>query len=71
MLNEKEQPKGCLNITCWDHRGCARCGFNVDEDARRKQIPLTLCSDGLRRKLIPPKTSVITSVQEGGEPDES
>ena len=70
MLNEKERPKGCLNITCWDHRGCARCGFNVDEDARRKQIPLTLCEDGLRRKLISPKLPVIAPVQEGGKPDE-
>jgi hypothetical protein len=71
LLNEKERPKGCLNITCWDHRGCARCGFNVEEDARRKQIPLTLCEDGLRRKLIPPKPPVIAPVQVGGEPDES
>lgn len=72
MLNEKERPKGCLNITCWDHRGCARCGFNVDEDSRRKQIPLTLCSDGLRRKLIPPKPAGTTEpAKEGGTPDES
>lgn len=58
MLNENERPNGCLNVICWDHRGCDRCGFNVDEDARRKQIPLTLCSDGLHRKLIPPKEGV-------------
>lgn len=71
MLNEKERPKGCLNITCWDHRGCDRCGFNVEEDARRKQIPLTLCEDGLRRKLIPPKPPVTAPVTEGGKPNES
>ena len=71
MLNEKERPKGCLNVTCWDHRGCSRCGFFEEEAERRKQIPLTLCEDGLRRKLIPPKTPFIAPVQEGGEPDES
>ena len=31
---------------------CETCGFNVLEDARRKKIPLTLCEDGLRRKII-------------------
>ena len=32
---------------------CDRCGFNRGEDERRKQLPLTLCDDGLRRKVIP------------------
>ena len=39
----------CYVDECW------RCGFNILEDKRRKQIPLTLCSDGLRRKLIEKK----------------
>lgn len=35
-----------------EHRDCARCGFNADEAERRKNIPLTECDDGLRRKVI-------------------
>jgi len=35
---------------------CVRCGFSKTEDELRKKLPLTLCEDGLRRKLIPPKT---------------
>lgn len=31
---------------------CETCGFNILEDQRRKKIPLTLCEDGLRRKII-------------------
>lgn len=34
---------------------CWRCGFNVLEAARRRQIPLTPCKDGLSRKIIPKK----------------
>ena len=34
---------------------CERCGFSKKEDALRKTIPLTLCADGLKRKLIPPR----------------
>lgn len=44
----------CTNPKC-EYEGsacCAKCGFNADEDERRKNIPLTLCEDGLRRKLI-------------------
>lgn len=59
--------KDCLRGGClrWQYaqkeaptpyvEACWRCGFNVAEDLRRKQIPLTLCDDGLRRKLIPPR----------------
>lgn len=42
---------------------CERCGWNVQEDARRKAIPLTLCSDGLRRKIIPPRQSTVEDAE--------
>lgn len=35
-----------------DTRNCAHCGFNPEEAKRRKEIPLTLCEDGLRRKIL-------------------
>ena len=34
---------------------CARCGWNDEEAERRKAMPLTLCEDGLRRKILPPR----------------
>lgn len=34
---------------------CERCGWNKEEDARRKKIEPTLCKDGLRRIIIPAK----------------
>lgn len=33
-------------------RICGTCGFNSREAERRKNIPLTECGDGLRRKII-------------------
>lgn len=45
---------------------CWRCGFNVLENERRQKIPLTLCEDGLRRKIIPAKPSS-GEVKEVGE----
>lgn len=55
-MSEISKPvQGCLKGSCTISRDCARCGFNEKEDARRKQIPLTLCEDGLRRKIIPRK----------------
>jgi hypothetical protein len=57
----------CIHIGCaeWHYRQdrdlaeanamCERCGFSKKEDAMRKAIPLTLCDDGLKRKLIPPR----------------
>ena len=50
---------------------CERCGFNVQEDARRKEIPLTLCADGLRRKIIPPKPIYGESVEDAEEEEDS
>lgn len=35
------------------YKYCERCGFRKEEDEMRKAIPLTMCEDGLRRKLIP------------------
>lgn len=71
MLNENKRPKGCMNVTCFDHRGCSRCGFFEEEAARRKMIPLTLCKDGLMRKLIPRKSNAQEIAPEGGTKDES
>lgn len=34
------------------HWGCEYCGFNAEEAERRKKLPLVLCPDGLRRKII-------------------
>lgn len=50
-----EKVKGCLRGSCDDIRECSRCGWNEKEATRRKKIPLTLCEDGLRRKIIPRK----------------
>lgn len=35
-----------------ESKDCENCGFNPQEAERRKNIPLTLCKDGLRRKII-------------------
>lgn len=35
-----------------EKRNCENCGFNPVEAKRRKNIPLTLCADGLRRKVV-------------------
>lgn len=55
MLNDEMRPEGCTNCICTLKRGCDRCGFNKPEADRRREIPLTLCKDGLMRKLIPVK----------------
>lgn len=34
---------------------CEHCGWNQEEYARRKALPLTRCEDGLRRKILPPR----------------
>lgn len=46
-------------MKCTNERGkfckkqdCERCGFNPEEAERRKDIPLTECDDGLRRKIL-------------------
>jgi hypothetical protein len=53
-------------VNC-DHVSCDRCAWNHEEAERRAQIPLTLCSDGLRRKFIPRRRpKVETTNQEGG-----
>lgn len=56
--------ENCLRGGCARWRGavsagltftaCERCGFDKQEASRRMKIPLTLCPDGLQRKLIPP-----------------
>lgn len=58
----KAKNKNCTKYGCeaWEYAlmknqpffECETCGFNPKEEERRKAIPLTLCEDGLRRKLI-------------------
>lgn len=49
---------------------CERCGFDKDEDARRKQLPLVYGKDGLQRKIIPAKPAISIDKEIGGESDE-
>lgn len=47
--------RGCLCLSCCcrgPSEECERCGFSAEEAARRQAVPLTLCGDGLRRKII-------------------
>lgn len=37
---------------------CERCGFNKEEDARRKALPLVMGSNGLRHIVIPAKPPI-------------
>ena len=39
-------------VNC-NHTACKYCPWNPDVAAKRARLPLTLCPDGLRRKLIP------------------
>lgn len=55
MPKEKKQPIRCLCGTCYSMTNCERCGWNADEAARRKLLPLIEREDGLRRKIIPSK----------------
>lgn len=46
----------CTNPRCDatpSHKNCGHCGFNRAEAMLRKKIPLTLCEDGLYRKILP------------------
>ncbi len=58
---KKEQEKTPLYPNCLrsengcgraNREKCATCGWDKDEDERRKAIPLTLGTKGLRRKVI-------------------
>lgn len=65
-MSEERNPL-CTKTSCLDwhykHKDnplfantlCERCGFSKKENAFRKSIPLTICDDGLRRKIIPAK----------------
>lgn len=54
--------KNCIKHGCEDWENnyisaepypfCEHCGFNKLEAERRKKIPLVLCEDGLRRKIL-------------------
>jgi len=52
MSSENKRVTNCIKGGCYDVHNCSECGFDKAEDARRKEIPLTLCEDGLRRKII-------------------
>ncbi len=72
-MSEKQEKKrwpNCLRGGCIWSKECERCGFDKKEDARRKAIPLTLCTDGLRRKLIPPRGPVAMPPEEDKETEE-
>ncbi len=47
----------CTHDACVaEWKFCKFCGFEASEAEKRKKIPLTLCEDGLKRKiLIPPE----------------
>ena len=73
--------ENCLRGGCVRWRGavsagltftaCERCGFDKQEADRRMKIPLTLCRDGLKRKLIPPSPKKDTvDVEENDDEDE-
>ena len=64
MRDISQVKENCLCPSSYCYRNCERCGFDKDENERRKQIPLTLCPDGLRRKIIPRRPVVQYSIVE-------
>ncbi len=62
MAKEKTKPNNCMLGGCSEGY-CRQCGFNRFEDARRKKIPLTLCEDGLWRKILQRKPEATNEVQ--------
>ena len=80
MSKIDEKNENCLRGGCpkWkraveaglNFTACERCGFDREEAKRRLDIPLTLCSDGLQRKLIPPKPGRDIVDEEDEEDDE-
>ena len=50
-------------VNC-DHVACKYCAWNPEVAAQRARLPLTLCSDGLRRKLIPPELRPVKLTKE-------
>lgn len=56
---------GCADAKLHGNACCKRCGFEQHEAKKREDIPLTLCADGLRRKLIPRKPT--SQHGEGGQ----
>ena len=57
------------SVLC-DGKNCDRCAWNLEEAYRRAQIPLTVCPDGLRRKLIPPRPTVLKENETEEQSDE-
>lgn len=53
MSKRTKPPENCLRGGCDSIGKCEHCGFDIAENKRRKKIPLVLCKDGLRRKIIP------------------
>lgn len=52
VKKDKDKP-WCLSNGCQSIAHCKYCGFNRDEDAYRKRLPMVTCKDGLKRKIIP------------------
>ena len=49
----RKKQSGCLLHGCdAEIKTCVRCGWNKQEAARRRRLPLVRCADGLRRKLV-------------------
>lgn len=55
MNKKPKPPENCLKDGCFWPSGCSHCGFDKAENERRKKLPLVMCHDGLRRKIIPRK----------------
>ncbi len=55
MNKETISPKDfCILHGCHTGAGpwCNRCGFNRQEDERRRQLPLVMGDDGILRKYV-------------------
>ena len=49
----RKKESGCLLHGCdAEIKNCARCGWNRQEAARRRRLPLVRCADGLKRKIV-------------------
>lgn len=63
MSHKISATDNCIKNGCRYAVDCERCGFDRAENERRKKIPLTLCKDGLMRKIIPRKNHETPEVQ--------
>lgn len=52
MAIKPKPPENCLLGGCDTIGKCSRCGFDREENERRKKIQLVRGNDGIRRKII-------------------